>query len=203
MSTTTPAITFSCVHMPALALHTACEHIRDISLHPLSQGFCTGSSGRAESARPFTAVWPATKMPRNGDRPSRHRSLLPRHTRAGRTRKHERPRRPLRWSTRASKDCAGTRAGGIATTPEDRTVRLSKLEGLYAQPRRVSTTGSALPTVPPTLSSGYWDHGSRSMPSRIGITCPPTRLHAEAVTGSKSNRRYRQRRTCTPSHHQG
>jgi hypothetical protein len=46
-------------------------------------------------------------------------------------------------------------AGGIATTPEDPTIRLSKLEGLYAQPERVSTTDSALPTVPQTLSSRH------------------------------------------------
>src|SRR6266508_5932472 len=36
----------------------------------------------------------------------------------GRSRAHERPRRPPRWSTRAPKSCAGTRSSGIAASPE-------------------------------------------------------------------------------------
>src|SRR5207245_10812869 len=33
-STTKPAVTFSCVHIPAFVLHTAFEHIKDICGHP-------------------------------------------------------------------------------------------------------------------------------------------------------------------------
>lgn len=34
-SAITPAVTFSCVHIPVFALHAAIEHIRDICGHPL------------------------------------------------------------------------------------------------------------------------------------------------------------------------
>src|SRR5437773_12067624 len=33
-STLKPAVTFSCVHIPAFVLHTAFEHIKDICGHP-------------------------------------------------------------------------------------------------------------------------------------------------------------------------
>src|SRR3989442_508330 len=36
-STTTPTTVFSCVHIPTFTLHAACEHIRDIPVHPHSR----------------------------------------------------------------------------------------------------------------------------------------------------------------------
>ena len=46
MSTITTAAVFSWVHMPAVALHAAVEHIRDISRHPLSDSRNAFAFGR-------------------------------------------------------------------------------------------------------------------------------------------------------------
>ncbi len=45
-------------------------------------------------------------------------------TALGGPRRHERPRRPSSWSTRASKGCLGTRSRGILAFPEGRTFRM-------------------------------------------------------------------------------